>query len=672
MPPTDTRWSGWRGIGLVAITYVYFLIFAQFAFLKRLTSLGIADAHLKAVMAAMAVGGIALSLLAPRFPLWPASPSPRLRFRVAFAICATAALCTLLPLGFSTSIVISFLIGSGLGLLTVTLVTHLRMWLSRQHPLLEVGLGTGIGYLICNFPPLFTATPRVQAITAAILCLIGIGITFKRVAPLPAEVEIPPKSKISFLRVLTCLTALVWLDSAAFFIIQSTPALKAGTWEGTVHLCANGLLHLVAALACVFCLRRFGLSTVLSLAFFALASACLLLLNPHRALLASVLYPVGVSLYSVALVAYPSLLSPASSTGERGRMAGAIYAIAGWLGSAMGIGMGQNLGHVPPAFVLLAGTIIFLPSFLEILRRRKREVAVTVAALLAALCGERFIKVVHPVPLSRTQIERGRRVYISEGCINCHSQYVRPNTSDVLMWGPTQTVEKLRLESPPLIGNRRQGPDLAEVAIRRSPLWLKAHFYSPSMLSPGSFMPSYAYLFGDSRGNDLLAYVESLGSNTVEHLRAENAWRPAGESLGHSNVGDGATLFRSICATCHDSHGLTRTTWHASFTRLPPDLTFLSRSNHNLSAERRDRIAQVIKFGIPGTDMPGHEYLSDSDIASISFWLTRKTASPIETNKPIPALEKNNEGRRPVAPLVTVAVSCAQRSRPTPDLQRRP
>ena len=47
MSRTKTIVSGWRGIALVAITYVYFLIFAQFAFLKRLAELGIADTHLK-------------------------------------------------------------------------------------------------------------------------------------------------------------------------------------------------------------------------------------------------------------------------------------------------------------------------------------------------------------------------------------------------------------------------------------------------------------------------------------------------------------------------------------------------------------------------------------------------------------------------------------------------
>ena len=33
--------SGWRGVALIAITYVYFLIFAQFAFLRRLAHNGL-------------------------------------------------------------------------------------------------------------------------------------------------------------------------------------------------------------------------------------------------------------------------------------------------------------------------------------------------------------------------------------------------------------------------------------------------------------------------------------------------------------------------------------------------------------------------------------------------------------------------------------------------------
>src|ERR1035438_937468 len=127
----DQRQSGWQGASLVAVTCVYFLIFAQFAFLRRLASLGVAGTHLKTAMAAMAAGGILLSLLAPRLRLWP---SPNLRLRVGLCASATAAFLSLLPLGLAAGIAVSFLIGAGLGLLTVTLATHLRQYAGNRYP----------------------------------------------------------------------------------------------------------------------------------------------------------------------------------------------------------------------------------------------------------------------------------------------------------------------------------------------------------------------------------------------------------------------------------------------------------------------------------------------------------------------------------------------------------
>jgi hypothetical protein len=165
--------------------------------------------------------------------------------------------------------------------------------------------------------------------------------------------------------------------------------LKAGTWEITFNPWAIGLLHLLAALSSVWFLRRRSLPLLLSLAYLALAIACLLLLTFGSIRLASVFYPIGVSLYSVTLLAYPSLLAPASSLAERGRKAGWVYAVAGWFGSAMGIGMSQQLGHVPPAFVLFSGSVILVPELLGFLRRRKRGLAVAVATLVAALCIQR-------------------------------------------------------------------------------------------------------------------------------------------------------------------------------------------------------------------------------------------------------------------------------------------
>jgi cytochrome c oxidase cbb3-type subunit 2 len=622
----EMRHSGWQGACLVAITYVYFLIFAQFAFLNRLAHLGVPGKDLKAVMAAMAIGGILFSLLAPRVSRWR---SPNLRLRAGLFASCIAAFTSLLPMSSAAAMAVAFLIGAGLGLLTVTLVTHLRMWTGSRHPLLFVGMGTGAGYMVCNVPVLFTASAEGQAAAAGVLCLAGIGITFFPLVAQREEVEGPRGTTLPFFRALACFAALVWLDSAAFFIIQNTPALKAGTWEGTFHLWVNGLLHLGAALACVWLLRRRGLAVALTGAFAALGCACLLLLDPNRALFASILYPIGVSLYSVALVAYPSLLSPAASAAERGRQAGWLYAIAGWGGSAMGIGMGQNLGHVPPLFVLAAGAVVLLPWPLEFLLKRKRELALTIAVLLAALVLDRVIKGSSSTP-PLSQIERGRQVYVSEGCINCHSQYVRPNTTDELLWGPTKSMQELRRERPPLIGNRRQGPDLSQVGVRRSTQWLKAHFYDPPEVSGSSIMPAYGFLFSDGRGDDLVAYLTSLkGVGAEEHVAQEKAWHLTTQTAAATHAGDGERVFKRHCATCHEAGGRTR--WAMSFKRMPPDLTagpytYLPRSDN--AAQRVDRVAQIAKFGIPGTDMPGHEYLPDKDVASLSLWLSQRIAQP--------------------------------------------
>jgi len=94
--------SGWRGVALIAAVYVYFLIFAQFAFLARLDQVGVRGNALKIVMAAMAAGGILLSLLTPRSR---AVQEPAKSLRLGLGISAIAAVLTLLPLGVAAAAV---------------------------------------------------------------------------------------------------------------------------------------------------------------------------------------------------------------------------------------------------------------------------------------------------------------------------------------------------------------------------------------------------------------------------------------------------------------------------------------------------------------------------------------------------------------------------------------
>src|ERR1019366_4942319 len=84
------------------------------------------------------------------------------------------------------------------------------------------------------------------------------------------------------------------------------------------------------------------------------------------------------------LVAYPSYLASTASLRRRSHSAGRLYAVAGWMGSALGIGMAEDLRRIPLAFVLGAAVLFFAPRFWHHFAERKREFLVTVALLLSA------------------------------------------------------------------------------------------------------------------------------------------------------------------------------------------------------------------------------------------------------------------------------------------------
>lgn len=140
---------------------------------------------------------------------------------------------------------------------------------------------------------------------------------------------------------------------------------------------------------------------------------------------------------------------------------------------------------------LLGAAFIALPLFVLIAERATPHAAATGAAL-------------------------GREVYIAEGCIHCHSQYVRPDSLDAQLWGEPRDPEFSREQSPALIGNRRQGPDLINVGARRTPGWQREHLIDPRAIMPTSRMPAYAHLFapGDARGPALVDYLDTLGRET--------------------------------------------------------------------------------------------------------------------------------------------------------------
>lgn len=229
-------------------------------------------------------------------------------------------------------------------------------------------------------------------------------------------------------------------------------------------------------------------------------------------------------------------------------------------------------------------------------------------------------------------IRRGRAVYVAEGCIHCHSQYVRPHTADAGRWGPVHPLAEVEAPHPPLLGNRRQGPDLQNVGARRSAEWQRLHLAAPRALTPGSRMPAYAHLFRDGRsgGEALVAYLGSLGVATQDDWwLAAAQWSPApATQLPPRATG---RLFQNYCAGCHGTAGRGDGPLAARLSRPPRDLgraewLYFPRGT-GPEAERR-ALARIIKFGLPGGAVAGHEYLADGEITALAAYVQALRISP--------------------------------------------
>jgi cytochrome c oxidase cbb3-type subunit 2 len=93
----------------------------------------------------------------------------------------------------------------------------------------------------------------------------------------------------------------------------------------------------------------------------------------------------------------------------------------------------------------------------------------------------------------------GHKVYVSHGCIYCHSQQVRPKGfgADIERgWGRASVATDYKGLSPHQLGTMRTGPDLSNIAQRQpSRDWHLLHLYNPRAVIKESIMPPYPFLF---------------------------------------------------------------------------------------------------------------------------------------------------------------------------------
>jgi cbb3-type cytochrome c oxidase subunit II len=137
--------------------------------------------------------------------------------------------------------------------------------------------------------------------------------------------------------------------------------------------------------------------------------------------------------------------------------------------------------HTEHRAIVAAASIVFL-------------VLTLVMAVLPGL-REQALSASAAVPARAADAERGRQIFMREGCGFCHTQFVRDLPMDRPYGRPSRPGDYAH-EDPPMLGTQRTGPDLADVGSRQpSETWHLIHLYNPRAVVPQSVMPAYRWYF---------------------------------------------------------------------------------------------------------------------------------------------------------------------------------
>ncbi|MDR6485643.1 cytochrome c oxidase cbb3-type subunit 2 [Chryseobacterium vietnamense] len=219
-------------------------------------------------------------------------------------------------------------------------------------------------------------------------------------------------------------------------------------------------------------------------------------------------------------------------------------------------------------------------------------------AILPALDNQRINK---PLPrqsrILTKEEQAGKRVYIDNGCIACHTQQVRNVEMDNVFGKrpsiPADFAINTRTDfwrnTANLMGTQRTGPDLTSIGERQpSAEWHLIHLYQPRAAVEESVMPAYPWLFierdylqpGDVEvkvpekfrprykkivaGPEallLVAYLKSLkqtdytDKSIVPAFLYKQKKEEGAAQGGNAGLPDGEALFTANCASCHQANG---------------------------------------------------------------------------------------------------------------------
>ena len=126
---------------------------------------------------------------------------------------------------------------------------------------------------------------------------------------------------------------------------------------------------------------------------------------------------------------------------------------------------------------------------------------------------------------ARTTIEsEGRKIYLENGCVYCHSQSIRAMRCAPWPQSIAQTGDYVA-DEPVALGSQRTGVDLSQEGGEHPDDWHIAHFINPRYTRPSSIMPPFEWL-GIQRIHKLTQYIQSLGLKDADRrMQRQRYWK---------------------------------------------------------------------------------------------------------------------------------------------------
>lgn len=133
--------------------------------------------------------------------------------------------------------------------------------------------------------------------------------------------------------------------------------------------------------------------------------------------------------------------------------------------------------------------------------------------------------------------QRGRDMYVREGCYLCHSQMIRPFRDENLRYGHYSLAAESKYDHPHQWGSKRTGPDLARVGGKYSNAWHTQHLNRPMDVVPESIMPNYPWLLeNDLDFSDIAARMRALKAVGVPYSETDEEYQANVEKFGKEHA----------------------------------------------------------------------------------------------------------------------------------------